>query len=112
MTQPKNTPALQNQRTPPKRLPRIMQQIQLRLARKARYRPTSTVCRCGRQKAHVFDCQRDLHDVVFDKQFCAGEGAVEEPRDGYISQIAEKPGAKDVDQSEEIIILSRDDDRL
>ena len=107
MAQAKERPALQHERRAPKGLPRIMQQVELRLGREA-----ALVALRRRQRGHVLDRQRDLGDVVLDEQLRARARAIEEPRRGDVAQVAHQARAQQADEPEDVLVLAREDDGL
>ena len=62
MAQSKHGPSLQHERRPSKRLPGIVQQIQLRLAR-----PPTLIALRGRQSRHILHRQCHLGYILFNQ---------------------------------------------
>ena len=100
MTKSKHLSTLQNQHRSAKRLPRIVEDIQLRLVRQASIR----VPRCG-VLCDVLDRVGNLSNIVFNQELCPSVRTIVQLRRRYVSEIADKTAAKDVYQAEDIVVL-------
>lgn len=111
VAQPEDGAALQHERAPPERLPRVVHKVQLHLVRQdalPAVPAAADACRRRRQGADVLDGLGDLRDVLLDEVLGAREGAVVELRRGEVAEVADEAGAEEVDELVEVVLLARD----
>ena len=100
MAQPENLSTLKHQDRPSKRLPRIMENIQLCLVCQSCIRVPRRGVLCK-----VLDCVGNLRDVIFDQELRSSVGAIVEFRCGYVSEVAHETAAKEVYEAENVIVF-------